>query len=221
MYNLHCHSLLSDGVLLPSEVAVRYLSAGYDVIAITDHSDYSNIETGVKSILNFVSHWPKNFKIKVLPGIELTHLPLEQFKPLAKYARRKGIKVIVAHGETLVEPVIKGTNRAALAADIDILAHPGLITEKEVQLAAQKGIFLEITSRQGHANTNPHVVESALKFGAKLILNTDSHLPEDIITPAELKAFGLKSGLSKQNIDNIDKDVEEFLKQILKKGRKK
>ncbi|MFA5362653.1 MAG: PHP domain-containing protein, partial [Candidatus Omnitrophota bacterium] len=42
MYNLHCHSLLSDGNLLPSEVAVRYLAQGFKTIAITDHADYSN-----------------------------------------------------------------------------------------------------------------------------------------------------------------------------------
>ena len=111
--------------MLPSEVAVRYLSLGYQVIAITDHADYSNIDLIIKAILKFTQHWPKDFKIKILPGIELTHLPPEQFKPLAKYARLKGIKIIVGHGETLVEPVIKGTNLAALEADIDILAHPG------------------------------------------------------------------------------------------------
>ena len=130
MYNLHSHSLLSDGCLLPSEIAVRYMDKGYKAIAITDHVDYSNIEATIKATLEFCRHWPKNSSIKVLPGIELTHLPLEQFKPLAKYARNKGIKIIIAHGETVVEPVIKGTNRAALEADIDILAHPGLISEK-------------------------------------------------------------------------------------------
>ena len=144
MYNLHSHSLLSDGVLLPSEVAVRYLAAGYKAIAITDHTDYSNIEANVKAIVDFARRWPKDAKIKVLPGVELTHLPLGQFKPLAKYARDKGIKVIIGHGETLVEPVMPGTNRAALEADIDILAHPGLISNEEVKLAAQKGIFLEV-----------------------------------------------------------------------------
>ena len=93
------------------------------------------------------------------------------------------------------------------------------MTEKEVKLAAQKGIFLEVTSRQGHRDTNPHVVESALKFGAKLILNTDSHSPDDIITPQELKTIGRKAALSEQNINDIDKNVGEFLKDILRKGR--
>ncbi len=212
MYNLHCHSLLSDGVLLPSEVAVRYAHAGYHVIAITDHVDYSNIESVIRAILDFSRHWPSNSGIKVLPGIELTHVPPEQFKPLSKYARKQGIKIIVAHGETLVEPVIKGTNRAALEADIDILAHSGLISDEEVLLAKKKNIFLELTSRKGHAQTNPYVAEKALKFGAKLVLNTDSHAPEDIISPEELIKVGLMANLSPKDLDNINQEVIKFLK---------
>jgi putative hydrolase len=212
MYDLHCHSLLSDGALLPSEVASRYLAAGYKAIAICDHADYSNIESVVEGILSFSRHWPKDAKIKVLPGIELTHIPLSQFKPLSQYARKKGIKIIIGHGETITEPVVKGTNKAALEAGIDILAHPGLISLTDAQLAKKKGVFLEITARSGHRDTNPHVVELALKSGARLILNNDSHAPEDIITPAELKKYGIKAGLSEADIDTIYKEVGKFLK---------
>ena len=200
MYNFHSHSLLSDGALLPSEVAMRYLAAGYKVIAITDHVDYSNIKPVIDEILKFCRHWPKTCGITVLPGIELTHLPLEQFRPLAKYARARGIKVIVAHGESPVEPVLKGTNTAALEADIDILAHPGLISDKEAKAAKQKGIFLEITSRRGHCSTNRHVAKQALKFGAKLVISTDSHSPEDIISPGRLMGVARKAGLNSKEI---------------------
>jgi len=211
MYNLHCHSLLSDGNLLPSEVAVRYLYLGYKVIAITDHADYSNIDLTINAILDFTEHWPKDSKIKVLPGIELTHLPPEQFRPLAKYARVEGIQVIIGHGETTVEPVIKGTNRAALEADIDILAHPGKINDAEVELAKEKGIFLEITSRKGHCDTNAYVVKQALRKGAKLILNTDSHSPEDVIPSGELINIAKSAGLNQRQIDNVYKDVRGFI----------
>ena len=213
MYNLHCHSLLSDGALLPSEVAMRYAALGYKAIAITDHADYSNIKSNVASILEFCRHWPKKAKIKVLPGIELTHLPLEQFIPLASFARKEGIKIIIAHGETLVEPVIKGTNRAALQADIDILAHPGLISDEEVKLAAKKGIFLEVTARKGHNSCNRHVVEMALKFKARIIINNDSHSPEDIISWQDLAQTGIKAGLSKKDIERIFKDTTCFIKK--------
>ena len=211
MYNLHTHSLLSDGCLLPSELAVRFAAVGYKAIAITDHVDYSNIESTVKAILNFTKYWPKNSPIKVLPGVELTHLPLEQFKPLANYARRAGIKVIIGHGETPVEPVIIGTNRAALEADIDILAHPGRISDSDVKLAKRRGIFLEITSRLGHCQTNAFVAKQAKKFGAKLILNLDAHNPKDIINPNELIKLGRSSGLNLRDINAIHQNVSKYL----------
>ena len=213
MYNLHSHSLLSDGCLLPSEIAMRYLDKGYKVIAITDHADYSNIEFATETILSFVSHWPKKNAIKVFPGIELTHLPLEQFKPLAQYCRRKGIKVIIAHGETIVEPVAKGTNRAALEADIDILAHPGLISDSDVMLAKKRGIFLEITSRKGHNLTNRHVAQKAMALGAKLILNNDSHDPKDIISIKDLIKVGLKAGLCEKEVEKIFQNTLKFIKK--------
>ena len=211
MSNLHAHTFLSDGDLLPSEVAVRYQDKGYLVIAITDHVDYSNIEQITKAIVEFCRRWPKNSKIKVLPGVELTHLPPEQFKPLAALARKEGIEIIIAHGETPVEPVAKNTNHRAIMADIDILAHPGLISDEDTRLAKKHGVFLEITSRQGHSQTNAHVVKQARKFGAKLILNNDSHAPEDIIAPAELIKIGLDSGLTSVEIDKIYQDVKKFL----------
>ena len=211
MYNLHAHTFLSDGALLPSEVTVRYQDKGYEVIAITDHADYSNIKQVGKAIVGFCKRWPHKSHIKVLPGIELTHVPPEQFKPLAKLARKEGIKIIIAHGETPVEPVSQKTNHLALLADIDILAHPGLISDDDTKLAARRGIFLEITSRRGHSQTNDHVVRQAIKFGAKLILNNDSHQPEDIITPAELIKVGLDSGLTQAQIDKVYSEVKKFL----------
>lgn len=213
MYNLHCHSLLSDGALLPSELAMRHLASGYKVIAITDHADYSNIEFVVKSILGFAKAWPRNLGIQVLPGIELTHIPPIQFKPLTKYARAKGVKIIIGHGESPVEPVIKGSNRQALLAGVDILAHPGLIADEDIMLAIEKNIFLEITSRHGHSDTNQHVAANALRLGANLIINTDAHAPADIITPEELKNIGINAGLSQNDIEKIYASEKIFLKK--------
>jgi len=210
-YNLHAHTFLSDGQLLPSEVAVRYMAAGYKTIAITDHADYSNIKPALAAIVEFCRRWPKNSSIQILPGIELTHLPPEQFKPLANYARKQGAKIIIAHGETPVEPVVKDTNKLALLADIDILAHPGLINDSDTMLAKEKGVYLEITSRRGHYETNAHVVKQARQFGAKLILNNDSHSPEDIIIPAQLVNIGIEAGLTKDEIEKIYTDVTTFL----------
>ncbi|MFH1655730.1 MAG: histidinol phosphate phosphatase domain-containing protein [Candidatus Omnitrophota bacterium] len=213
MYDLHTHSLLSDGQLLPSELARRYEAKGYKAIAITDHVDVSNIKRVTSQIVEFARKWPKN-RIKVIPGIELTHIPLEQFSPLAKYARSKGIKIIVAHGQTPMEPVIPGTNLKALHADIDILAHPGKITKEEVLLAKKKNIFLEITARKSHKSTNGHVLKLARKYGANLILNTDSHSPDNILSLKELKQAGKKVGLTAKEIVKINYQIEQFLNRL-------
>jgi len=79
---------------------------------------------------------------------------LKQLQP--KHVNRE-LKIIVVHGETITEPVMPGTNKKALMSDIDILAHPGLISDDEAELAAEKGIYLEITARKGHSITNGHV----------------------------------------------------------------
>jgi len=92
--------------------------------------------------------------------------------------------VVVVHGETFVEPVPPGTNRAAILAGVDILAHPGLITDAEAALAARRGVLLEITSRRGHCLTNGHVAAAARRTGARLVYNTDAHAPGDF-TPWE------------------------------------
>jgi histidinol phosphatase-like PHP family hydrolase len=191
---------------------MRYLAAGYKAIAVTDHVDYSNIEQVTSAIITFTKKWPASCGIRVLSGVELTHLPPEQFKPLVAYCRKRGVQVIIGHGESPVEPVAKGTNRAAIEAGVDILAHPGRLSEADARLAARKGVFLELTSRRGHGKTNAFVARQALKYGCRLVLSLDSHDPCDIISPARLAAVGRKAGLSGARIARIYKDMAAFVK---------
>jgi len=181
MIDLHTHSLLSDGVLLPSELARRAEEKGINVLAITDHVDTSNLDFVIPRLIQVCDELNKIVRIKLIPGCELTHIPPELMSELATKARNMGAKIIIAHGETIVEPVAKGTNLAALKSDIDILAHPGLLTQQEAELAKSQNIALEITTRAGHSLTNAYVVKIALAVGAKLVLNSDAHHIEDLI----------------------------------------
>jgi len=205
MIDLHTHSLLSDGVLVPSELARRAKVAGYKAIAITDHVDYSNIDVVIPALVKAAKVLNAYWDIKVIPGVEITHVPLEVFGKIAKYARKKGARIVVGHGESPVEPVLPGTNRAAILAGVDILAHPGQISEEDAALAKEKGVYLEITARGGHNKTNKHVFDIAQKTGAKLVLNTDSHSPDDLLTEEKIR-----------NILGELTDSEEIKAQILK-----
>lgn len=182
MIDLHTHSLLSDGELIPSELVRRLEYLGYSAAAITDHADASNLDFIVPCIVRVAEELNQSQSVSVIPGIELTHVPPARIASLVKKAREMGAKLVVIHGESIVEPVPPGTNRAGLEAGADILAHPGLITIDEVGLAVEKGVFLEISGRKGHCLTNGHVARLAREAGAKLILNSDVHSPGDFMT---------------------------------------
>ena len=174
MIDLHTHTLFSDGVLLPSELVYRAKFKGYRAIALTDHVDYSTYDYVIPRIIKVAKILQENYEISVIPGVEITYVPPKLIKDVATECRRYGAKIIVVHGETVAETVPEQTNHYAVQAGIDILAHPGHITKEDVILAKENNVCLEITTRNGHNATNKEVADLALKYGAKMVLNTDN-----------------------------------------------
>jgi len=215
LIDLHTHSLLSDGMLIPSELVRRYVVAGFDAVAITDHVDSSNIDNVINSLSKVCRELNKYWGIKAIPGVELTHIPLEQFAPLTRHARKKGAKIVVAHGESPVEPVLKGTNSAAIKARVDILAHPGHISREDVLLAKKNNVFLEITTRAGHCKGNAHVAKMAKRFKAPLVINTDFHMPCNIPSKQLFEKTARAAGLSLADLSQINENKEKLLNKIL------
>lgn len=214
MIDLHTHSLLSDGALVPSEHVRRAEVKGYEAIAITDHADSSNLDFIVPRVARVAEELTRLTSVKVIPGIEITHVPPKAIARLVREARGLGARLVVVHGETLVEPVIPGTNRAAIMSGADILSHPGLISKADAALAAKRGVCLEISARKGHSLTNGHVAKMAAATGAKLVVNTDAHEPGDLITREfavkVLEAAGLDSKGVKMALDNSRQLVDKI-----------
>ena len=179
--DLHMHSLFSDGELLPSELARRALVLGHEAIAITDHVDYSNINT--------------------IPEISAAIDDIESIPDLADKARELGAKIVVVHGETLNEPVVEGTNFAAVnCKEIDILGHPGLITREEAEIAKKNDVALEISARKGHCLGNGHVANIAREVGNDLLIDTDTHSPDNLITFERAFEIGLGAGMTEEEV---------------------
>jgi len=209
MIDLHTHSTFSDGELIPSELVRRAVVQGYTAIAITDHADYTNIEH-ILSCMAKVKDLEDDYDIRIFPGVEITHVPPAKMPGIVEKARKLGAEIIVVHGETIVEPVPQGTNHVAVTLDIDILAHPGFITVEDATTAKKNGIFLEITSRNGHNRTNGHVARIAGVVGADLIVDTDSHSPYDLINDETAFKIAMGAGLDedgalKATVDNPSK----------------
>jgi len=213
MIDLHTHTLLSDGALVPSELVRRAVVKGYEAIALTDHVDSSNIDLVFPRIVKVSKelslHWP----IKVLPGVEITHAPLEEIRSLVTYARNNGAAIVVVHGETVSEPVIPGTNKLAIECKVDILAHPGMITQDDARLAKKNNVYLEITTRKSHAKANKHVMDVARKAKADLVLNTDSHSPDDLIDDKKAQVFLSRLGFKEAEIAKIFNNSKNIVKR--------
>ena len=217
MIDLHTHSIFSDGELIPSELARRAAVKGYRVIAITDHVDHSNMDFIIPRVAKVCEKISEIGPIKAIPGVEITHVHPDQISSLAREARILGAEIIVVHGETIVEPVMPGTNLAALRAPVDILAHPGLITEEEAKLAAENSVFLEISARKGHSLANGHVATLARRFNAKLVLNTDTHSPGDLVDRETAAMIARGAGMSEEEIEAMFRNSELLAKKAIER----
>ena len=196
VYDFHTHTSLSDGDLSPIELIRRALVNNYRAIALTDHAATGSLKRIIQETVEVCALARSYWDILAIPGIELTHVPAQAIAESAKRAKELGAWIVVVHGETIVEPVEKGTNLAALhSPHVNILSHPGLLSLEEAKLAAENGIFLEISSRKGHCLTNGHIASLAQQTGAKLLLNSDAHGEQDLLTAPFAEAVIRGTGL--------------------------
>jgi len=141
---------------------------------------------------------------------------LEQLIEAAKKAKELGAEIVVVHGETIAEPVAPGTNAAAAACEyVDILAHPGLISEEDVETAKENNVCLEITARNGHNRTNGHIARVALQIGATLLVNTDTHTPENLITDKTALKIAMGAGLTEARAREVLKASARKIAEII------
>lgn len=212
LYDLHTHSILSDGEMLPIELIRRMSVLGYSTVAITDHADTSNAVQVIEN-LSQVRASAKLYGVRLLCGIEITHVPPTQIAGLARRVKKAGADIVVVHGETPVEPVAPGTNHAACTCrDVNVLAHPGLITIDDARLAAKNGIALELTSRGGHNRTNGYVARIADKAACQLVIDSDAHAPGDLLDKRAKFIVAKGAGLTDAECRKvISLNIDQFL----------
>jgi histidinol phosphatase-like PHP family hydrolase len=212
MYDLHTHSTLSDGEMLPIELVRRASVLGYRTLAITDHVDPGNLSPVIAAQAP-LRELAAAYGVTLLAGVEITHVPPSHLPLLARRAKDEGADIVVVHGETVVEPVAPGTNLAACTCpDVDLLAHPGLLSPDAAREAARREIGLEITSRAGHNRTNGHVALEARSAGCILVVNSEAHGPQDLMDQGAREAVARGAGLSAIEASAaLDLNIEKWL----------
>jgi len=96
MYDLHTHTLMSDGELLPTELIRRASVLGYTIIGITDHGDASNIDTLIRATQKVRSS-AEAYGVRLLTGVEITHVPPVEIADLAAQAKAAGADIVIVH----------------------------------------------------------------------------------------------------------------------------
>ena len=214
LIDLHTHTFLSDGALAPAELARRCEDKGYRCLVFSDHVDNATIDLIVPRLAKAARELSEHMDMQVLGGAELTHCRPEQIPDLIALARELGAQVVLVHGETIVEPVLAGTNRAAIDGGADIIAHPGLIGPEEIRLAAERGIRLEISGRKGHSFTNGHVFRLARECGATLVFGTDSHEPGDLMTREMAERVARGAGMEDSHVQEMFQNAEALVREV-------
>lgn len=204
VYDFHMHTTQSDGVLTPVELIRRCIVKGYGAMLISDHSGPGTLERFIRENTIDCRVAREYWNFEAFAGVELTHVPAGSVAAIARQAKEAGAALVVVHGESPVEPVEPGTNLAAASCpDVDVLAHPGLLSPETAQAARENGVFIEISARKGHSLSNGHVAQTALAAGAKLVVNSDSHAPDDLLTPAWAEHVALCAGVPRELLETI------------------
>ena len=204
MLDLHTHTFFSDGSYVPAELTRRCSVKDYRGLVMSDHCDQSNVASVLEKTTRFVRETGGTVHgLKVLPGCEVTHVPPEMVADVVERARELGAEVVLVHGESLAEPVLEGTNRAAVESGADVLAHPGLIEEDVARTAAENGMLLEVSARKGHCLSNGHVVEMARRTGAGLSFGSDGHEGSDYPTLEHARRIAAGAGMKADEIRDM------------------
>ncbi len=215
VYDFHTHTTFSDGVNIPIELIRFAVANGYKGIGITDHASYSTIDFIIENVKKDCELANKFWDISAIAGIELTNIPAESIKDMARYAKSEGANLIIVHGQSIVEEVEENTNWEAVNCPyVDILAHPGLLTKREAEAAAKNGVFIEISARQGHNLGNGNTVKVGREAGVKFLINSDAHSHEDLLTEELQKKVGMGAGLSKQEIEEVYTNFTALMEKI-------
>jgi histidinol phosphatase-like PHP family hydrolase len=204
VFDFHTHTTISDGHADAMEMARRCQKNGYAAYVCSDHVDEGTVGRRVPEIVAACLRVADELGIRAIPAVEVTRVAPDRLAKVAAKARSLGALLVVVHGETLGDFPQPGLNLAAArCSDVDILGHPGLISHEAAEQARLNQIHLEISAAGLHGLTNGHVAKVALEVGASLVLDSDAHRPESLLTTERARQVLAGSGLTLEGVAQV------------------
>lgn len=217
-YDFHAHTFLTDGNAAATDMWHQAVQIGHRALAITDHLYTEDPRPMMERLLQEQAAFEVE-GFSTLVGVEISMNPPRRIAQTAKAARKAGAQIVIVHGETPVEPVPAGTNHAAVESnEVDLLAHPGLLTEEDAELARSHGVVLELTPRRGHSWGNGLVAMLALKVGAELVVDSDAHDLDQLLTQERARKVAQGAGVPLHHVTRTLTEAPSRLLQRLQKG---
>ncbi len=200
--DLHVHSRWSDGNQEIEEVARAYRDAGFEYIALTDHSPSEKIQHGLTAE-RFSMQWDEIDEInadlakeekhgkppfRILKGVECDILPDGSMDLPDSVLKKFDIVIASVHSrwnmgeKEQTERIIKAIENPY----VKILGHPhgrlinqrepyDINTEAVIDAAIKNKVALEINSQPSRLDLFDYYCKMAKDKGAKFVIDTDSH----------------------------------------------
>lgn len=230
--DLQIHTKWSDGSASTKEMAEAAQNLGYQYLAITDH-------TGTLHIANAMDENHIKIQMKEIDNLNNDMEELTIFKGLevnidsdgkldVKNEILKDMDVVVASinsGFRQSKEQLTGRIISAMENEyVNIIAHPTgrkihqrrayeLDMDKIFRTSVDTGTFLEVNSQAERLDLKDSLVKEALKYGCKLVINTDAHFKERLNDIQLGIATARRGWAQKRDIINTYplKELEKFL----------
>lgn len=216
MIDMHLH--VGDGFLSPAQAMNLAQRAGYKAVALTLRGDVTIFDR-LAPLRVACKQYSLYAGIDAFAAIELVHIPPQLMSESVGLAREAGAQVVLAHGESPVGLAVQGTNSAALLAGVDILAHPGNISEEDAAVAAENKVYLELTGASGHAVSNALVAARAFSQGCGLVFGSNARSLHDFYDAPTSMNFenALIRGacISSENVQRMRSNLQTFMRRLL------
>jgi DNA polymerase (family 10) len=197
--DLHCHTKASDGTASLAELAEAARQAGYEYVAVTDHSKHVTIAHGLddralRRQADEIDRLNERLEgIRLLKSAEVDILKDGSLDLADSTLAALDLVVGAVHyGFDL--PAAKQTDRIIRAMDnrhFNILAHPSgrllgerpayaLDMERLLRAALERGCVLEINAQPKRLDLTDVYCRAAKEMGLKLAISTDTHHPDQL-----------------------------------------
>jgi len=204
--DLHVHTYESDGSYSPDELARAAMKMGYKYLGISDHTRGLGVARGLDEKrfaqqIKLIENLNKNYRgFKLLTGAEVNITAGGDLDINEKTLGKLDIVIGSVHSsfnqtkEVMTRRIIKALNHP----EIDILGHPSgrIIGEREsyevdwkevFKVAAKNKVAMEVNSFPDRLDLKDILIKEAIKYGVKIVINTDSHQLEHL----ELMRYGV------------------------------